>query len=416
MRLAFALALVVALSPVVIGFVAAGPEDAGGPVDAGSAVVTTIDGTGPGLIVAYGPDGRELYRNDTYPFYHDVDPVPGEATTVQYVASERDVPDTACAGEGACIRNVVEEVNLTTGAVTRVYTRVSPQHGSSQIHDVDRVNETTLLVGDIGPPDRVYMVDLRTGEIVWEWRVESAFDQSSGGQYPGDWTHLNDVEYLDDGRVMVNLRNQDQVVFVEPGRGLLENWTLGRDDAHGVLYESHNPDYVPASRGGPAVLVADSENNRVIEYQRRGGEWVRSWEWADTHLQWPRDADRLPNGNTLIVDSHGNRVLSVDRSGRIDWRQSFPDGGYDAERLDTGDESAGGESAAALGGPQEPTVRESLSDRTRRALTELVPSLVLHGLLFALPMWVSPLGATGVAFGGVVAVVWLGIEGIGRWR
>jgi hypothetical protein len=365
--------------------------------------VVTVDGTGPGQIAAYRPDGSVLYRNRSHTLYHDVDPSPAGRMTVMYVASDFGAPSSACDGP-SCIRNVVERVNLTTGEVTRLHTVVEPDVGSSQTHDVDRVNDSVLLVGDIGPPDRVYMVNTTTDEIIWQWRVESAYQPDSGGQYPGDWTHLNDVAYLADGRVMVNLRNQDQVVFVRPGEGLQENWTLGCDGCHDVLYEHHNPDYIPASQGGPAIVVADSENNRFVEYQRRGGEWHRSWLWSDQRLQWPRDADRLPSGRTLLVNSHGDSLLAVNSTGEVTWQQPVPPGVYDAERLGTGDESAGGQSAAELG--------YSSYTGGMHPLTALVPNLVLHGALAALPNWVSPAGAAALLIGAVVGIAWLSVEGV----
>jgi hypothetical protein len=145
----------------------------------------------------------------------------------------------------------------------------------------------------------------------------------------------------------------DQVVFLAPtagpdgGWGVQSNWSLGSDDRRSVLFEQHNPDYIPADRGGPAVLVADSENGRVVEYERTGGTWNRTWGWTDARLQWPRDADRLPSGNTLVVDSHGDRVLEVRPDGQVVWSVTvgMP---YDAERLGTGDESAGGQSISAI--------------------------------------------------------------------
>ncbi|MFC7195040.1 hypothetical protein ACFQL4_10875 [Halosimplex aquaticum] len=151
----------------------------------------------------------------------------------------------------------------------------------------------------------MFVLNTTTKEIEWEWEAQTDFPLSGGGPYPNDWTHVNDIEVLPDGRFMVSLRNQDQVVFLKQGTGLLENQTLGAEDDHDVLYEQHNPDFIPAERGGPAVLVADSENDRVVEYQREGGNWTRTWKWSDGTVDWPRDADRLPNGNTLIVDSNG---------------------------------------------------------------------------------------------------------------
>ena len=151
--------------------------------------------------------------------------------------------------------------------------------------------------------------------------------------------------------------------------GVVENWTLGSDDDHDTLYEQHNPDYIPAERGGPAIVLADSENDRVTEFQREGGagadgEWERAWTWSDDRLEWPRDADRLPNGNTLVTDTDGGRVLEVAPNGSVVWSVGVR-GGYDAERLGTGDESAGGPamSATTAGTANGNEATESETDR-----------------------------------------------------
>ncbi len=420
-RVALVVVLVLLAVPVVADFLTApaSVEAATAPnasaAAEGSVTVVTIDALGPAQVVAYGPDGDVLFRNDSYGIYHDVDPSPAGAASVEYVASVDFVDADRCRGEGKCMRNVVERVNLSTGNVTRLYTRTNPNTGSSGIHDVDRINDSVLLIGDIAFPDGVYMVNTTTDEVIWRWNVSEAFEPSSGGQYPGDWTHLNDVEYLPDGRVMVNLRNQDQVVFVEPGEGMNDSWTLGEDGDHGVLYEAHNPDYIPASRGGPAVLVADSENNRIVEYQRVDGAWERSWTWVDPELEWPRDADRLPNGNTLVVDSHGHRIVEVNRTGGIVDIHQFPNGGYDAERLGTGEESAGGRSMAAMRGELGTTDRGQpqgwgVVARLEGALTALFPPLVLHGVLYVLPNWVTPLSGATLLLSGVLVVLWAVFE------
>jgi len=373
-------------------------------------LVATVDGTGPGQIVAYGPNGSVAYRNDSLTLYHDVDPTPEGAHTVEFVASDA-VDDHRCGGED-CLRNVVRRVNLSTGDGEVVHEWYHPRNGSTQIHDVDRVNESVLLVADISYPDRVYMLDTRTDEVIWEWRVSEAYEPDSGGAYPSDWTHINDVELVEiDGRevVMASLRNQDQVIFVEPGRGLLEDWTLGEDGDHDTLYEQHNPDYIPPERGGPAVLVADSENNRIVEYQREDGRWVESWTWTDDRMQWPRDADRLPNGTTVIADSHGERVLAVRPDGSVAWSRPVPTGNYDVEMLGTGDESAGGASATRLGYESE---RASPFDDVDPGhwLVATVPPILLHGTLFALPAWASPFDAALVLVAAAVVAMWLAVE------
>ncbi|WP_225333783.1 hypothetical protein [Halomicrobium urmianum] len=231
---------------------------------------------------------------------------------------------------------------------------------------------------------------------------------------------------IDGGEVvMASLRNQDQVIFVEPGRGLLEDWTLGEDGDHDKLYEQHNPDYIPPERGGPAVLVADSENNRVVEYQREdgsgainasrtspdesGGKWVESWTWTDERLLWPRDADRLPNGTTVIADSHGERVLAVRPDGSVAWSRPAPTGSYDVEVLGTGDERACGASVARLGYESQ---RASPFDDVDPAhwLVATVPPLLLHGTLFALPAWASPLDAALVLAAAAAVALWFAAE------
>ncbi|WP_224333892.1 arylsulfotransferase family protein [Haloprofundus halobius] len=367
---------------------------------------TAPRGTTSGALVAYDTDGRTQYYNDSLTHYFDIDPVPGTTDSVEYVAG-KDLSQTECpaiAPEG-CSRIVVERVNLSTGEVDRELTRYSRK---AVWHDVDRLNETHLLVADIGR-DRVFVIDTETGIVEWEWDAQADIPLSEGGAFPSDWTHLNDVEYVGDGRVMASLRNQDQVVFIDMEEGYMEDWTLGEDNDYDTLYEQHNPDYIPEERGGPAVLVADSENNRVVEYQREDGEWVQTWEWQDSRVQWPRDADRLPNGNTLITDSDGGRVVEVNQQGEIVW-STEADTPYEAERLETGDESSGGESAERLGLDSRTTddVQDEASNNERAELLVkgLYPKILLNGLLFMFPPWVGPLELTGMLVFVLTLLVW----------
>jgi hypothetical protein len=337
-------------------------------------------------LVAFAPDGSIYYYENRHTRYWDVDPVPGTDETIEFVYADHLGPE-ACDG-AVCTRNGVERVNLTTGERTAVYHRITPGKHSTRWHDAERIDDSRLLVADIAR-DRVFVVDTTTGLVEWEWDAQTAFDVTTGGPYPDDWTHLNDVEYVEiDGEeaVMVSLRNHDQVVFVGVEDGLLEDWTLGGDGDHGVLYEQHNPDYIPPERGGPALLVADSENGRLVEYQRRDGEWVRSWTWTDDRLQWPRDADRLPNGHTLVTDSNGDRVFEIDENGASVWTVSvgFP---YEAERLGTGGESDGGESASSLALPGRESAAGS-GGPLARAET-LLPAPVVNGISYLFPRWVG---------------------------
>ena len=265
-----------------------------GPAAENVTVITTDSNTWRGLgvegprsrseIVALDENGSILYYDaDRHTRYWDVDPVPGKPLTVEYVyadhlegaicettnATQHGVDqetweryEAAREVEGVCTRNGIDRVNLSTGEVTPVWSIITPGKDETRYHDADRIDETHWVVADIYF-DRVFVVNVSSGRIDPIWNASDSFSTDAGGPYPTDWTHINDVEVLPDGRIMVSVRNLDQVVFIDPESGLDAAWTLGADDEHDVLYEQHNPDFIPASAGGPAVLVSDSENGRV---------------------------------------------------------------------------------------------------------------------------------------------------------
>ncbi|SER12222.1 aryl-sulfate sulfotransferase [Natrinema salaciae] len=373
-----------------------------------------------GTITAYAPDGDVLYYNNSRTKYFDVDPVEGDPLTVEYTATDTIHTEGPTCSDPPCARNVIERADLETGEVEVLYERYDYKETAGEWHDADRINETHVVVADI-VANQVFIVDTETEVVDWLWDAQSEFSLESGHAYPNDWAHINDVEYIEGGglggRVVVSLRNQDQVVFLDRAEGLLEAWTLGSENDYDVQYEQHNPDYIPESQGGPAVVVADSENGRVQEFQREDGEWNRSWEWEDDRIQWPRDVDRLPNGNTLITDTHGNRVIEVNASGDIVWEvgSTLP---YEAERLETGAESDGGQSAAALG-LESRTAAESGGGgggdvRPVEFLGDLIENILPHriynALIFVAPVWVGKPEAAAIAGGLLAGVTWAALE------
>lgn len=380
----------------------------------GITVITTSQ-YGNNFLVAFAPNGTVLRYDDRYAFYNEVVHVPDTRASIVYVAT-RQLDREACHATQPCNRNVIERLNLTTGERVRLYERINPR-SRNQWHAIDLIDERHVLIGDIAY-DRVFILDLETKLIEWEWEAQTEYSLSGGGIYPGDWTHLNHVEHLPDGRVMVSLRNQDQVVFIDRETGLQENWTLGADGDHDVLFEQHNPEYIPLTHGGPAVLVADSENGRVVEYKREDGQWIPSWEWSDARMQWPRDADRLPNGHTLIVDSNGARVFEVDRSGAIDWQVELK-GAYDVEHIgiSAGEETA--ESARQLGlesrtiggtGPRESRSDQPTDARVVAVLKKGLPNLLVNGLLYVLPAWFGLIEFLASLTFCASALAWAGTE------
>ncbi|SFT00903.1 Arylsulfotransferase (ASST) [Halostagnicola kamekurae] len=435
-RLRLGLAILVVVSAAIVASAAgSGPETGSADVvpDAPPTenhTVVTESGRA-GTITAYAPDGDVRYYNNSRTKYFDVDPVEGEPMTVEYAATDTIHTAGPTCGEPPCARNVIERANLSTGDVEVVYERYDYTENAAEWHDSTRINETRVAVADI-VDDQVFVVNTETEIVEWLWDAQSDFALESGHSFPNDWTHINDVEYVERGemagRIMVSVRNQDQVVFLDRDEGVLENWTLGSENEYDTLHEQHNPDYIPESRGGPAILVADSENGRIVEFQREDGEWAQSWEWQDDQVQWPRDADRLPNGNTLITDSHGKRVIEVNQSGDIVWEveSTMP---YDAERLETGAESAGGESAVALGldsrtggegGGDENGGSGGIELDVYAFLGEMAESILPHriynALIFVAPVWVGEREAAAIGVGVLAALTWIGLEAVWRIR
>lgn len=388
-----------------------------------------------GTITVYSPDGEVEYYNNSRTKYFDADPVEGDPMTIEYTATDTIHSEGPTCSDAPCARNVIERVDLEdeNPEPEVIYERYDYKETAGEWHDSTRINETHVAIADI-VADQVFIVNTETEVVEWLWDAQSDYPVEEAGPYPGDWAHINDVEYIDEGqhegRIMASLRNQDQVVFLDQEDGLVEDWTLGDENDYDVQYEQHNPDYIPESEGGPAIVVADSENGRIQEFQRENGEWNRSWEWQDDQIQWPRDADRLPNGNTLIADSHGQRVIEVNESGDIVWEveSTLP---YAAERLETGAESEGGQSAAELGLESRTEEDEGGGDdddsggggfefgynpieHLGNILEDVLPHRIYNGMLYASPVWMGSTEFAAIGLGLLSGLVWTGTEI--RWK
>jgi len=259
---------------------------------------------------------------------------------------------------------LIYELNPDTDE--RVWTRRFPFEDT---HDADMIGEDELAIAHMRAgnessgvsEDELVTYNLTSDEVTWRWQFHEHYPASTDGGMNDDWTHVNDVDRIDEDRFLLSPRNFDQAIVVDRSTGEIVQ-RLGTDDQSDaqqstraerrmgeheeVLDEQHNPDYLVGENGTPTMLVADSGNDRVVEYAYVDGSWRLTWEVGTESLRWPRDADRLPNGNTLIVDTLNHRVIEVTPTGEIVWEYYATWGPYDAERLGTGDESNG------------PTIRE----------------------------------------------------------
>lgn len=290
--------------------------------------------------------------------------------------------------------------NWREGQVTRKF-RIPPD-----THDIDKLEEGNDNYAVARLNSRVFILNATTREEMWEYRFETRFPPTDGGGLDADFTHLNDIDSVDNGtKFLVSPRNFDRVMLINRSTKEIE-WTLGEQDNYDILYKQHNPALI--HQDPPTVLIADSENDRILEYEKQGQKWKLVWGYRGT-LNWPRDADRLPNGNTMIVDSRGDRVLEITPDREIVWEYETEAHPYDIERLQHGDEPTG------------PPMRE-FSDEFDKPLPRPATHYPVVGILvssfqsaydlagWALPTWVGEFEFLLLLFGTLSMIGWVGLE------
>ena len=298
-------------------------------------------------------------------------------------------------------------------AVTEEYAFPVRSKTDSEVHDVEELSPGEFLVADM---DRERLVVVEDGEEAWTWNASSFYDPPEDPTRR-DWLHINDVDAVDDGRYLVSVRNANQLLVVERGQGVVE--VINEDDGGSdgscqvlddelvdsdgdgdircgdpaILDHQHNPQWLDEG----AVLVADSGNDRIGELHRNEttGEWEPAWTLERAErlaLQWPRDADRLANGHTLVTDTRNSRLLEVAPNGTVVWSHRTPGIPYEAERLPDG-ERVGGERYG--GGATDPGGDVPLLSAGR---------VVIHSLYPATPYWFVERHVAGVLVALLLAV------------
>ena len=300
-------------------------------------------------LVAFGPRGETLWTFDSSDelgtvWSYDVDPLGNGNLFV--TATRRGT-------------TLLYELDTETGEA--VSTTELPY---TDTHDADPLNRTHVVIANMRNydadtdtnNDRIVVYDTEDEEVDWTWSFDDYYDRDVGRDYTDDWTHFNDVDRVGDD-FLLSPRNFDQVLLVDRETGEIER-KLGSDDDYDTLYEQHNPDALTSDDGRTTFLVADSENDRIVEYEHTGdGEWDRTWELgSETVFDWPRDADRLRNGHTLVGDSRHNRVVEVTPRGEVVWEVYAPWLVYDVERVPIGGFAS--DAYADLGGSRGPTTTD----------------------------------------------------------
>ncbi|WP_115865504.1 arylsulfotransferase family protein [Halorussus litoreus] len=305
-------------------------------------------GKRPAKLVGVGPSGEIRWVEQMAEKYdvswgYDVDPLPNGNVFVTATTSDH--------------QTLVYEFDPR--AQERVW---SETFDLADTHDADLINGgREILIANMrnydessgANDDSLRVYNRTTGEFEWVWRFDDHYDPDDMEEnYTDDWSHVNDIDKIGDGRYLASPRNFDQAIVVNRSTGEIE-MKLGEDGRHGILDEQHNPDYLESENGTPTLLVGDSGNDRIVEYANPDGDltdgagWNRTWTLAGD-LDWPRDADRLPDGDTLVTDSSNHRVVEVSPEGEVVWEFYAPWLVYDAARVSVPGEHATGPTMADL--------------------------------------------------------------------
>lgn len=178
-----------------------------------------------------------------------------------------------------------------------------------------------------------YLVEMTIeGKVVWEWRswewLLPETDRITALQdRRHEWSHGNTVEELPDGNLVVSFRQISAVVIVERTTGKII-WRLGAPP----LSHQHAPTLLANGNllifdNGTHRLDHPQPYSRVIEVDPTTKEIVWTYQEGrviDFYSPMISNAQRLPNGNTLICEGNFGRLFEVTPEGEVVWEYVNP--------------------------------------------------------------------------------------------
>ena len=186
--------------------------------------------------------------------------------------------------------------------------------------------------------DFVCVLDYQTGEELDRLSLLEAFENSEYARFlekgpkRGDITHTNTIEYLDgskadiapmyqEGNVLISCRELGAIAVVDL-------------EARKVVWAAAGPwrqQHCPTLLDNGHILLFDNmglgERSRVLEYDPLTESVVWSYGEAEGESFYTATCgtcQRLPNGNTLIVESQGGRAFEVAPDKTVVWEYVNP--------------------------------------------------------------------------------------------
>jgi hypothetical protein len=195
-----------------------------------------------------------------------------------------------------------------------LWSYLDPQGKAS--HDFKRLPNGNTLInrGNEDTKDTAQAIEVDPqGKIVWQWFAKSEYDkQPYSSIYREGWTHVNAVTRLPNGNTLINMRNFNITAEVNP-----EGAVVWQYDWSPIGQNPHEPELLP---NGNILVNLHPQPILVAEVNPKTSESVWRYKIRGTPTFHPetRDADRLPNGNTLM--NSGVSLIEVTPAKEVVWQ------------------------------------------------------------------------------------------------
>jgi len=224
--------------------------------------------------------------------------------------------------------NRVIEVNPNTHKIVWHFGTGSNKPGPDTVvgvNDAQRIADFTLIAGTGIPPggtpdcpngcadNRVMIVD-QAGAIVWQYGKAGVT-----GSGPNELNTPVQNTFLTNGDVLITDQGNQRVIEVDPFTDKPNKivWQYGRTGVAGCGADELNSPNSAELLANGHILIADENNNRVIEVTRAKAIVWSYGSCTGAELSGAAFASRLPDGQTLITDSNNHRILGVTAAKKI---------------------------------------------------------------------------------------------------
>lgn len=191
----------------------------------------------------------------------------------------------------------------------------------------------------VGAPGKMWACGIQEitpeKKVVWEWRDYEHLDPEIEILGPLDWRsewlHANAVEELPNEDILLTSRGISAIHIIDKKTGDVK-WRFSGDISHphdASMLENGN---ILVFDNGMGRINSELCYSRVVEINPRTNKIV--WEFKDNpphefYSGIQGGCQRLPNGNTLIVESTRGRIFEVTPDCEIVWEFVNPSYGYD---------------------------------------------------------------------------------------